>query len=87
MFMGRIDTTKMSFWMRLPWGLMGIVGPIGLFFLLLGMWRYWMRLDDSGPAAKRFWFFVLLVGFWYGSVLYFYSVYLPQVFRKSNSER
>jgi hypothetical protein len=78
-----VDTTKMSFWRRLPWGLLGVFGPIGLLFLWFGMWRYWVRIDNSEAGAKRLWFFVLLIGFWWGSALYCFFVYLPQVFRKT----
>jgi uncharacterized BrkB/YihY/UPF0761 family membrane protein len=81
-FLGTIDTTKMTFWQRLPWGLLGIFGPVGLIFLWLGMWRYWVRLDNSRRWVKRIWFFVLLVGFWWGSCLYYFLAYLPQVLRR-----
>jgi hypothetical protein len=72
----------MTFLQRLPWGILGVVGPIGLFFLWLGMWRYWVRLDSSRVWVKRIWFPVLLFGFWWGSVLYFFSIYLPQTLRR-----
>ena len=81
-----VDTSKMTFWHRLPWGLLGIVGPIALFFLWFGMWRYWLRLDNSRVWAKRVWFFILLIGFWWGSVLYYFFVYLPQIIRKTRTE-
>ena len=85
-FLGRIDTSTMSFWTRLPWGILGILGPIALFFLWLGMWRYWVRLDNSKVWAKRAWFVILLFGFWWGSCVYCYFVYLPQVFRRAGVE-
>jgi hypothetical protein len=78
----RLDPAKMSFWMRLPLALVGVFGTLGLLFLYIGMWWYWTRLDDSGCWWKGFWFVVLLVGFWNGSVLYFLFVYLPQVVRR-----
>ena len=84
-FRGSVDPSKMSFWQRLPWGILGILGPIGLFFLWFGMWLYWVRLDDSNAWAKRVWFLVLLVGLWWGSCLYYFFVYLPQVIRKQRS--
>ena len=40
-FLGRVDTTRMSFWHRLPWALLGVIGPVALFFL-------WMGWDDTG---------------------------------------
>jgi uncharacterized BrkB/YihY/UPF0761 family membrane protein len=81
-FMGVVDTNKMTFLQRLPWGILGVVGPLGLFFLWLGMWRYWVRLDDSKRWMKRVSFAVLLIGFWWGSVLYFFLVYLPRMTRR-----
>lgn len=85
-FLDEIDTTKISFWMRLPWGILGVVGPIALFFLWLGMWRYWVRIDNASRWVKRLWFLVLLIGFWWGSCLYFFIVYLPQVLRRTKVE-
>jgi hypothetical protein len=82
-FLGKIDTQTMPFWTRLPWGILGILGPIALFFLWFGMWRYWVRIDNSSVWIKRMWFVVLLVGFWWGSCLYCLLVYLPQVLRRS----
>jgi hypothetical protein len=80
-----VDTTKMTFLQRLPWGILGVVGPVGLFFLWLGMWRYWVRLDDSRRWVKQVWFVVLLIGFWWGSVLYFFLVYLPRMIRRERA--
>jgi hypothetical protein len=85
-FLGKIDTNTMSFWARLPWGILGILGPIALFFLWFGMWRYWVRIDRSGRWAKRMWFVVLLLGFWWGSCLYCFFAYLPQVSRRAKVE-
>src|SRR6266849_7564276 len=68
-FLGKIHTDKMPLWERLPWAILGVLGPVALFFLWLGMWRYWVRIDCSNPWAKRMWFIVLLIGFWWGSCL------------------
>ena len=84
-FLG-LDTTKMTFWQRLPWGILGIVGPLGIIFLWLGMWRYWVRLDNSKVWIKRISFIVLLLGFWWGSCLYYFFAYLPQVIRRRRAE-
>lgn len=56
--------------------LMGAAGALSLFFIWLGMWTYWVRIDKSRPAVKRLSFFVLLLGFWYGAILYFLYQYL-----------
>ena len=63
------------------WGVVGVLGSISIFFLWIGMWKYWARLDRSGRWAKRLWFIVMLVGFWDGSCLYCWCIYLPQVIR------
>lgn len=86
MFFGWIDIAKMTFSQRLPWGILGMVGSVGTGFLWIGMWRYWFRLDDSGAWNKRFWFVVLLVGFWWGSCLYFFFAYLPRVTHHRTAE-
>lgn len=80
-FFGKINTQSMAFWSRLPWGILGILGPIALFFLWFGMWRYWFRVDRSVQWEKRMSFLILLVGLWWGSCVYFILVYLPQVYR------
>ena len=82
-FLGVVDTTRMSFWARLPWAILGVLAPVALFFLWFGVWRYWVRMDHSGAWPKRMWFVALLVGFWWASCAYCYFVYLPQVFRRS----
>jgi hypothetical protein len=84
-FLGMGVTANMPLWMRIPWGILGIVGPLAVFFLWIGMWRYWVRVDDSAVYAKRLWFLILLLGFWYGSCIYCYFVYLPQVMRTRRS--
>ncbi len=79
---GWIDLTKMAFWMRISWTILGVLGTCALLFLWFGMWVYWVRLDDSKKSSKRLWFLVLLFGFWYGSCVYCYFIYLPQVIRR-----
>jgi hypothetical protein len=76
---GFVDLTKMSFWPRLPWGILGVLSPVGSFFLWISMWRYWLRLDDSSVWMKRASFVALLIALWYGAVVYYLCVYLPQL--------
>lgn len=83
---GWLVPSRMTFWMRVPWTVLVLVGVPALFFLWLGMWRYWVRLDDSSVWAKRAWFLILLIGFWWGSFLYYFCVYLPQLFRRRREE-
>jgi hypothetical protein len=73
---------EMSTWKQVVWGTEGVLGAPAIFFLWSGMWRYWARIDHSSIWVKRFWFTVLLIGFWCGSVFYCYFVYLPQIRRK-----
>jgi len=85
-FQGLVDPAKMPLWMRIYWIILGVLGPLGLSFLCVGMWTYWVRLDNSRAYAKRIWFVVLLVGAWYGECAYYYFVYLPQVIRKRRAQ-
>jgi len=79
---GWVNPLKMPMWERIPWSILSMLGVLALFFLWVGMWRYWARLDYSTLATKRIWFFILLFGFWYGSCLYYYCAYRPQVGEK-----
>ena len=81
LFAGWIDPAKVTLLFRICWTLLGTLGTFALFFLWLGMWWYWVRLDESKKYLKRFWFLILLFGFWFGSCIYCYFVYLPQMFR------
>ena len=58
------------------WAIAGVLSGPGAFFIWSGMWRFWSRLDQSSRFARRVWFFMLLIGLWYGAVLYFVLVYM-----------
>ncbi len=85
-FLGSTDPATTSLPLRLLWTVVGMVGTISLFFLWFGMWRYWVRLDHSTVFAKRLWFVILLFGLWWGSCLYYFFAYLPQVTRRERTE-
>ncbi len=71
-----------------PLGIFEIAGILSLFFVYFGMWRFWIRLDQSPKWLKRLWFLVLLIGFWWGSVLYFTSaIYLKLSSPEIGTER
>ena len=57
----------------------GMIGAAGGCLLYFSMWFYWDRLDESKTSTKRWWFVVLLLGLCYGSCLYYFFVYRPQV--------
>ena len=78
-FFGLMDPTKLPVWTGLPVSIEGLLGAISIFFLWIGMWRYWIRLDNSSKPAKLVSFLLLLFGMFYGSVLYYFFVYRPQV--------
>jgi hypothetical protein len=65
------------------WGAAGVFAALSVFFLWSGMWRFWTKLDHSSSFARRCWFVVMLIGFWYGAILYFLFVYIPHVGRRS----
>jgi hypothetical protein len=58
-------------------GIGGVSAALGVFFLWGGMWRHWIRYNFSSLAARRIWFLALVVGVWYGAILYYALVYLP----------
>lgn len=59
------DPSRIYSWMGSLRDLVGGLSAIGTLFLWLGMWRYWVRVDNGGKWMKRLWFLVLLVGFWW----------------------
>jgi hypothetical protein len=77
-----LDITRAPQWQKQLWDVAGIIEAVGVLSLWLGMWRYWSRVDDSKRRIKRLWFFVLLIGFWWGSALYYFFQYLPQTWRR-----
>jgi hypothetical protein len=81
-FQGKVDLAGMSLWMRVFWTLFGMLGTLALFVLWLGMWRYWAMCNKSRSPEQWLWFLVMLIGVWYGSCLYCYFVYLPQIVRQ-----
>jgi hypothetical protein len=85
-FFGWVNITRATVWTQLGGAVVGVLGPISLFFLWFGMWRYWMRLDSSTARTKRLWFVILLIGFWYGSMLYYFCVYRPQVISRVGAD-
>jgi hypothetical protein len=65
------------------WCVAGSLCAVGIFFLWGGMWRYWMLGEPSNRAARRIWFLFLVVGMWYGAVLYYALVYLSASARRN----
>jgi hypothetical protein len=68
--------------MKLFWNSLGAVGAVAIFFLWLGMLRFWIRVDPSNKWTKRLSLVVPVLGFWYGACLYYFAVYLAQMLRK-----
>jgi hypothetical protein len=68
------------------WGTAGVLAGVSVFFIWSGMWRYWTKLDRSSRFARRCWFVVLLLGLWYGAILYFIFVYIPYCVRASYAQ-
>lgn len=64
---------------NLGFGILGVLGAVGIFFLWGGMWKFWSHLDSSARWVRRVAFAILVVGVWYGAILYFLLVYLPSV--------
>lgn len=79
--LGLVDPSHWQPSSRLILNLLAIPGILSVFFVWLGMLRYWARRDASGRWSKRLWFVVLVGGIWYGGCLYCWFAYLPQVIR------
>jgi uncharacterized membrane protein len=58
---------------------LGVIGAVGGAIIYFSMWFYWAHFDRSRRNMKRIWFFVLLLGIWFGSCFYYFLVYRPQV--------
>ena|ERR1700674_2490724 len=86
LFLSPPDSSKMPLSNRLLWGIFGIIAPVTILGLFFGMWRYWVKFDDSGKWLKRTSFVLLLVGFWWGSAVYYFIVYLPQFYQRQKLE-
>jgi prepilin signal peptidase PulO-like enzyme (type II secretory pathway) len=80
------NTNELPFGLRLPLGLLGMAGALACVSIWLGMWRYWIRFDNSPLWAKRIWFLVLIAGVMWGGCLYFYFVYMPQMRKRGGRE-
>ena len=67
--------------------LLGAAVAFGAFSLLVGMWFFWVKCDASPRWQRAVWFVILLFGFFYGAVLYYFVVYLPEVKKVLRTER
>lgn len=62
---------------------LGAFSALGFFSLLISMTFFWLRCDVSSKRSRAIWFFLLLIGFSYGSQIVYYAfVYLPAVIRR-----
>jgi hypothetical protein len=64
----------------------GASAAFGAFSLWAGMWIFWITCDDAPKKLRALWFFVLLIGLFYGAVLYYLLAYLPLVRRRVRIE-
>ena len=51
-------------------GVWGMYTGAGAMVLWIVMWKYWARFERSSPSARIGWFMVLLVGMYYGGLIY-----------------
>lgn len=58
-------------------GILGCVGAFAGIIIFFGMLTYLLRLDHS--SRKVFWLLMFLATAWFGSALYFFTVYRKQV--------
>lgn len=72
---------------RSTWAALGVFGAVGIFFLWGGMWKFWSSCDSSSRWKRRLSFAVLLIGLWYGAIVYFFVVHLPTAIRSDFGRR
>jgi hypothetical protein len=85
--LANIETRTLGVLSNTVLGIGGVLGAVGVFFLWGGMWRYWIGCDSSFVFARRVWFLALSVGLWYGAILYYVLVYLPQTRRIPSDDK
>jgi hypothetical protein len=82
-----IDFNALSHPTLVALSLLGAAVAIGGFSLLIGMWFFWVKCDASPRWQRVGWFFILLFGFFYGAVLYYFVVYVPKVRKALSTQR
>lgn len=82
LYVGIPSPSTLSTTSMVLYGAVGFICPLAMFFLWLGMLRFWTRGEPSNRIARRAWFIVLILGLWYGAILYYAFVYMPLVRRK-----
>ena len=82
-----VDPLTMPLRYRVPFTVIGMLAAYGSVLIWLGMWSYWARFDCANRRIKGVWLLVLLFGFFFGSVLYFFFVYIPQVTQQMKAKQ
>jgi hypothetical protein len=62
--------------------LLGSTVATGVALLIMGMWFFWVKCDPSSKRVRTVWFFILLLGLFYGAIFYYLAVYFPIVYKK-----
>lgn len=82
-----IDFDSLSHTALVGMSILGAAVALGVGTLLVGMWFFWVKCDASPKWQRAMWFVILLFGFFYGAVLYFFVAYLPEVTKALNAKR
>lgn len=81
-FFHQIDAVaKGDIFLRIFGGVLGFVGAPASLIIFLGMTIFCVREDRSSVGTKMLWFIFFFVTAWFGSVVYFFSVYRKRVGR------
>jgi hypothetical protein len=51
-----------------------LYAAIGAYYLYFTMWIYWIAAERSSTAARIGWLFVLLLGLFYGAIIYAFVI-------------
>ena len=71
--------SPLTSWTNWFFAILGVAGGLSIVFLWTGMWRHWSQCNTSTRAVKRIWFFVMILGLWWGATLYYLVAYLRRV--------
>lgn len=65
-----------SAWVNDFWAFLVASGVLCAVFVWKGMLQFWKKCDRSAKPVKRVAYFFLLLGLWYGAIVYYLLIYL-----------
>jgi len=62
-------------------GIWGVYTGIGALLLSIAMWIYWARYERSSRGVRARWFLALLLGMYYGALIYEFYIWRKGVIK------